>query len=177
MPVPGANIRHAIRAARPLEAALLTELALRSKGYWGYDAEFLAACRAELTLAPSEVAAHPFFVIETEEGVAGFYSLREIAAADEFAVAAENSPEVELNHLYVEPSAMGRGCGARLWKHAVETARRLGYSRMSIPADPFAEPFYLKMGAVRAGEIPSGSIAGRVLPLLHFALPPPASDA
>jgi hypothetical protein len=43
-----------IRPARPDECELLSELALRSKGCWGYDAEFLEACRAELTLVPED---------------------------------------------------------------------------------------------------------------------------
>jgi hypothetical protein len=37
-----------IRAARPDEAAALTDLAMRSKAYWGYGASFLARCRAAL---------------------------------------------------------------------------------------------------------------------------------
>ena len=41
----------------PDEAAALSGLALRSKGYWGYDAAFLDACRAELTLTPDQAAA------------------------------------------------------------------------------------------------------------------------
>jgi hypothetical protein len=46
------------------DASLLTELALRSKSYWGYDPEFLEACRAELTIEPEYVASHPTFVLE-----------------------------------------------------------------------------------------------------------------
>jgi GNAT superfamily N-acetyltransferase len=44
------------RAASPVvdgtaqEAAALSELALRSKGYRGYDAAFLEACRGELLM-------------------------------------------------------------------------------------------------------------------------------
>jgi hypothetical protein len=30
-----------IRAARPDEAGFLSDLAVRAKGYWGYDAAFL----------------------------------------------------------------------------------------------------------------------------------------
>ena len=39
------------------DAAALIELALRSKGYLGYDASFLEACRAELTLSADQAAA------------------------------------------------------------------------------------------------------------------------
>jgi hypothetical protein len=37
----------ATRRARPNEAAVLSELALRSKAYWGYSDEFMEQCRAE----------------------------------------------------------------------------------------------------------------------------------
>lgn len=163
-----------IRPARPVEAALISELALRAKGYWGYNAEFLDACRAELTVTPDDIARHPFYVVETHGRIAGFYSLRAMASFDDAAISASEKTvrEVELNHLYVEPSAIGRGFGKSLWAHALKTAGRLGFGRMIIPADPFAEPFYLRMGAVRAGEVASGSIGGRMLPLLHFDLPP-----
>ncbi|TCT06419.1 hypothetical protein EDC22_1111 [Tepidamorphus gemmatus] len=36
----------------------------------------------------------------------------------------------------------------------------------SVDSDPFAEGFYLAMGAQRVGEAPSGAIAGRMLPRL-----------
>ncbi|WP_245700178.1 hypothetical protein [Geodermatophilus siccatus] len=42
------------RPAVPNEADALSRLALRSKGHWGYDEEFLAACRVELTLQPEQ---------------------------------------------------------------------------------------------------------------------------
>ena len=39
-----------IRAARVGEAGFLSELALRSKAHWGYDAAFIEACRDELSV-------------------------------------------------------------------------------------------------------------------------------
>ena len=39
-----------VRPGHPGEAAILSDLALRSKSYWGYDADFLEACRDELGL-------------------------------------------------------------------------------------------------------------------------------
>jgi hypothetical protein len=44
-----------LRAARTDEAYLLGELALTSKGHWGYDRAFLDACRAELAFRPNEI--------------------------------------------------------------------------------------------------------------------------
>lgn len=52
----------------------------------------------------------------------------------------------------------------------MEVARALGLSSLLIDADPNAEGFYLRMGAERVGEVPSGSISGRMLPLLRYGL-------
>ena len=41
-----------MRAAEAGEAGAISALALRSKGHWGYDAGFLAACREDLTIRP-----------------------------------------------------------------------------------------------------------------------------
>ena len=47
------------RRAEPSDAATLADLALRAKAVWGYDAGFMAACRAELTVDPDSIRRHP----------------------------------------------------------------------------------------------------------------------
>ncbi|HEV2780140.1 MAG TPA: GNAT family N-acetyltransferase [Actinophytocola sp.] len=147
-----------LRAARADEAGVLSELALRSKAHWGYDAEFLAACRAELTLSPAEVAAGRVVVAEVDGTVAGFYTVDGAP------------PDGELGNLWVDPRAIGTGLGRRLWRHAVGTARAAGFTALRIEADPHAEGFYLAMGARRVGQSRSASIPGRRLPLLRFTV-------
>ena len=63
---------------------------------------------------------------------------------------------------------MGCGLGKILWRELLKHAKQIGGSKLTIVADPNAEGFYLKQGAVRVAEIPSQSIAGRQLPLLEF---------
>ncbi len=147
-----------LRPARPDEAGPLSELALRSKGHWGYDAAFLEACRDELTLTPDDVVARPVTVAERDGRVAGFSAL------------AGGPPEVELAMLFVDPDAIGTGVGRALWTWAVRTAAGLGADRLTIDSDPGAEPFYLAMGAYRVGEAASGSVPGRVLPRLAYRI-------
>ena len=77
-----------LRPARREECAALSALALRSKASWGYTADFLARCASELTLSPEDVS-HAF-VLETAEGVQGFYALSPLDA-----------PRVELEFLFV----------------------------------------------------------------------------
>ncbi|MDT0542633.1 MULTISPECIES: GNAT family N-acetyltransferase [Streptomyces] len=143
-----------LRAGREDEAEALSELALRSKGHWGYDAAFLAACREELRLRPGEVAARRTTVAEQAGRILGFATLEGAG------------PEGELGMLFVDPEAIGGGVGRLLYRHVLREAGRLGFTRLTIEADPHAEAFYLAMGAERVGDAPSGSIPDRALPLL-----------
>lgn len=140
-----------IRPAQPEEASFLSDLALRSKAHWGYDAEFLASCRGELTLSREELAARRTAVAERDGSVVGFTTLE------------GEPPQGILGMMFVDPDAIGEGIGRLLFTHAVETAQALGFTQFTIDADPNAEPFYEAMGGVLASRVPSGSIPGRTL--------------
>lgn len=147
-----------IRPARIDELAALSDIAFRSKAHWGYDAEFMEACRDELTVRPADLDRFHVFVLERDHAIAGFGAV------------APGDPEAELWWLFVEPAAIGSGAGRALWHHAVDLARELDARTLRIESDPNAEGFYLAMGATRAGEAPSQSIPGRNIPLLTFSL-------
>ncbi len=153
------DVDSAIRRAHPAEAGALSALALRAKAHWGYDADFLAACRDDLTLTADDIATSTVFIIDGEDSPLGFYRLlhRDVGVA-------------ELDALFVEPGAMGRGVGKRLWRHAVATTAELGCSEIVLQSDPQAEGFYLAMGAQRAGESESTVMPGRMLPLMRFQI-------
>ena len=72
--------------------------------------------------------------------------------------------ELHLEKLFVAPGQMGKGIGRALMDWVVSTARIAGCCPIIIEADPDAAPFYEHIGADRAGEAPSGSIPGRMLP-------------
>ncbi len=145
-----------IRPATVEENGVLSHLAMRSKSHWGYDENFLEACREDLTFTKQDIEEHSVYVIEEEEQLVGFYRL-EIKQG-----------KLELSDLFVEPSKIGQGYGKRLWDHAVGQARQLDFRKMSIHSDPNTEAFYLSRGSVRIGEIPSSAISGRTIPLLEF---------
>ena len=148
-----------IRPARADEAPSLTELALRSKAHWGYDDDFMARCRDELTITPADVGRVD--VAELDGAVVGMVRLEGAAVED----------------LFVEPSVIGTGVGRALFRHVVRRAAAEGVEVLTIDADPHAEGFYRSMGATRVGEAPSGSIPGRLLPRLEVAVPrPPAVE-
>jgi GNAT superfamily N-acetyltransferase len=149
-----------IRRAMPQEAPLLGELALRSKGHWGYDADFLANCRHDLSLSPEQIESSPVYVsLDSKGHVTGFYRLMPL-----------DDGIAELDSLFIEPAAIGRGVGRRLWEHAVEVARSLGFAALEFQSDPHAEGFYLAMGAERCGESESTVTPGRMLPLMCYSL-------
>ena len=147
-----------IGPARPDEAEALSDLALRSKAHWGYDAAFMAACRAELTVTPAQAASGLVQVYEEGGRAFGFYLLE----------VRNGSADVAM--LFVEPAAIGRGIGRALWQHLVAEARRLELAKVTIESDPNAEAFYRAMGATTVGTAPSASIPGRRLPLMELAL-------
>lgn len=146
-----------IRAASADESQRLSELALRSKGHWGYPDDFLEACRDELLVEPGPD--REYFCAQYGDTIAGFYGLTRL-----------DDDCVELEALFVEPTLIGRGFGRQLLEHAIAHARRSGATRMLIQGDPNAERFYRAAGGVKVGERPSGSIPGRVLPLFEITL-------
>lgn len=150
-----------LRRATRDDAALLSDIALRSKAHWGYDADFLKACKDELAISPDMIAnTRMHWIVATNtDRVLGFYGL--VPASEECA---------ELEALFVEPDAIGGGVGRLLVRDASARASRDGYARIIIQGDPNAEGFYLAMGATRIGERESGSIPGRMLPLFQINL-------
>jgi pimeloyl-ACP methyl ester carboxylesterase/GNAT superfamily N-acetyltransferase len=146
-----------IRPARPAEAPALSQLALRSKGHWGYDREFLRACEKELTVDGAQLARRPTYVLENGGTIVGFHGI-DFDAPD----------GTELEFLYVEPASIGRGHGTTLLRHARAIARVHGRSKLLIVADPHADRFYRAQGAVPIGTRESGSIPGRRLPLFSL---------
>ncbi len=68
------------------------------------------------------------------------------------------------------PVYIGRGLGKKLWTDAVARSRALGHHTLTLIADPNAEGFYRKQGAIRVGEIVSAAEATRILPKLKYDL-------
>lgn len=147
-----------LRPASDADLAELSDLCFRSKAIWGYDAAFMEACRAELTLTPRDLLESRVQVAQDGAHIVG---VAQVAVIDGTGT---------LEKLFVAPNTLRRGIGEALFKWAVETARNLGASCLDIGSDPDAAGFYRRMGARDAGFEPSGSIPGRQLPRLIFDL-------
>jgi GNAT superfamily N-acetyltransferase len=147
-----------IRPTNASELPALSDLCLRSKAFWGYDAAFIAACKDELTLTAGDLATSHVVVAENDGVMIGVAQL----TAD--------GQDAELDKLYVDPDHLGQGIGRALFDWAIETTRGTGARRMTIDADPHAQAIYERMGAYLIGTSPSGSIPGRMLPQLAYDL-------
>ncbi|WP_308369267.1 MULTISPECIES: GNAT family N-acetyltransferase [unclassified Streptomyces] len=148
-----------VRAARSDEAEALTGLVMRSKAYWGYSPEFLAACVPELRIRGSDVAARRIVVAENGRGVVtGVASLE------------GHAPEGELGLMFVEPAAIGQGVGRLLYRDVLRRAAALGMRRLRIDADPHAAGFYREMGAREMGA--SAPAEGTGSGLVRFEVAP-----
>lgn len=151
----------AIRPALTGEAAALSALCFRSKAHWGYDAAFIELSRASLTVAPELIADGRVIVAEDSSGdILGMASIAPLPEAGDF----------DLLHLFVEPDVIRRGAGRALFYAAAALAKARGGQRLVIHSDPNAAEFYRSMGAADAGEAPSESVPGRMLPVLHYPL-------
>jgi GNAT superfamily N-acetyltransferase len=143
-----------IRAPKVEELPALSELCMRSKAVWGYDAAFMAACRAELTFDPRDLLNSKIAVAAQGDSVLG---VAQVSMAGR---------DADLQKLFVEPGALRGGVGRALFAWALDAARDMGALRMIIEADPDAAPFYRRLGARDLGVAPSRSIVGRMLPRL-----------
>lgn len=149
-----------IRPARPDEAVLLTDLAVRSKAAWGYETAMVDAFRDELTVDPRHFADWHIHVAQLGDALAGVYALS----------IQPDGRTGDIEMMFVDPGHLRQGTGRALWRHMMDVAQGLGLTKILIDSDPYAEPFYRAMGALRTGEIPSGSIPGRMLPRLEVDL-------
>lgn len=149
------------RAPSPNECDTLWQLALRSKQHWGYDDDFINACRDELKVTPEKLAEpqNTYRIGIVEETIVGFYCLTDL-----------QGKAGEVDALFLDPKFIGKGLGKYFWEDLIATGKQLGFSHFTIDSEPYAEQFYLKMGAIKVGETPSGSIEGRCIPQLEFQL-------
>ena len=160
-----------IRAAVPSDASILTEIAHAAKRHWGYREEWIREWASVLVITPELVRRTPVFLAEhsIDQGEpAGFCALLDRVDA------------WSLEHLWIQPRAMGSGLGRSLFDHAVrhirwahnESGRPLPVT-LRIESDPNAVGFYERMGARRLGMV-RADVAGerRALPYLEYAVAP-----
>ncbi len=142
------------------DADALTQIAHAAKRHWGYPETWIAAWSDTLTMRSEFITANVAYIAVENERPVAFYVLT------------KEPDGAHLDHLWVLPSSMRRGIGRALFEHAVTEVMRLGFACMKIEADPNAEAFYKRMGAVRVGTTTSETCGERrELPLMEFRIP------
>ena len=116
-----------IRKVKENETSSLSNLAIRSKTYWGYSAEFMLACETELLITKNKFESDKFLymVAESKGEQLGYYALEKISES-----------EVELEALFVDPVHIGSGIGRALLIHAKKVAAKMGGVTLIIQGDP-----------------------------------------
>src|SRR3982750_1882297 len=101
--------------AKKEDAEALTEIAHAAKRHWGYPESWIESWRDILTMQPEFIAENIAFCAVEGDRTVGFYVLT------------QEPDGIHLDHLWILPSAMGRGIGRALFEHAATEGRTLGF--------------------------------------------------
>ena len=148
-----------VRTASLDDLPVLRDLYRRSSLSNPEDAEALLARPELLVLADAGVrSGWTRLAVDGGGGVLGFAT----------AVPVDDGT-LELDDLFVDPVAMGRGVGRLLVADVVERARREGVGRVVVTGNRRAVPFYERVGFVAVGEVATLLSPGI---RLHLTVPP-----
>ena len=153
-----------IRRATPDEAETLTSIAHAAKRRWNYPEKWIEHWKDDLTITPDFINHNEVYVAVVDGVIAGCCAL---VVSDSLA---------ELEHMWIDPQQMRTGVGRALFEHTKQRAKQLGLTELELSADPNAEGFYERMGAMRIGEV-QAEMDGqpRVLPRMKIELGVPPS--
>lgn len=146
-----------IRRAKTSDVDMMTDVIFRSKQANGYDDAFMEACRDELRVTTDSLKQAEYWVAE-DSSICGCVALAIDGACG------------EIENFFVDPDRQRQGIGRILWDQVMSQVRAANVTRLVLDADPTAVPFYEAMGFRMIGETPSGSIKGRMLPLMEMRL-------
>ena len=109
----------------------LRELTFESKAHWGYDRDFVRRWASGLDFGGDQER----WVAELDGEIVAWAAL--VLPSDGVAV---------LDDLWVDPAAIGRGLGSKLFRRVADRARELGAKQLEWGAEPNAVGFYEKVG-------------------------------
>jgi GNAT superfamily N-acetyltransferase len=151
-----------VREAKPEEQRELTRLCVRATMHAGHDEAFIDRTMPALTITVPLISANCVQVAEDGAG--------EVVGV----VAVTPTPLqgiAQLYALYVDPTHWKRGIGRILFGVAVARAKAMNAGALVISAEPTAEGFYKRMGAIRIGEGPFYFSPETILPSLLYLIP------
>lgn len=147
-----------IRNAKAEEYKILTDIAIKSEAYWGYDSDYMDKFKFIYKVSEEFINNNPTVIMEEDENISGFYGI----------LTEQN--ETSLEYFFIEPKYIGHGYGKILWNYLVKDCKNLGIKEFSIVTSPQAKEFYVKMGAIPCGEVESLLKKGRIIPQLIYTI-------
>ncbi|WP_405609011.1 GNAT family N-acetyltransferase [Polaribacter sp. Asnod1-A03] len=137
------------------DAEKLTDIALKSKAFWGYSSELIEGWREDLTVTSKTIETCNVYKLIVDDVIVGFYVLNN-----------SKGDIVKLEMLFVLPLFIGKGNGKELLEHALKNAVNSKVKTIELVADPNAIPFYKSQGFLEKNKIGS-AISGRFLSLMQ----------
>ena len=153
---------YSIRQAKPEEQRELTRLSVRATIHAGHDEEFVDRTIPSLMITLPMISGQWVQVAED--------SSRKVVGVVWVTPTALQGIAM-LQGLYVDPPFWKRGIGRALFGAAVARANEFKAGAIVISAEPSAEGFYKRMGAIRIGEVPFYFSPETVLPQLLYIMP------
>jgi GNAT superfamily N-acetyltransferase len=151
-----------IREAKPEEQRELTRLCVRATIRAGYDEAFIDRSMPAFTVTlPLISGGFVRVALDDHDEVVGVVSVTPTALQG-----------IALLHgLFVDPALWKRGIGRALFGEAVARTKAMKAGALMIYAEPSAEVFYRRMGAIRIGEGPFFLSPDVTLPHLLWIMP------
>lgn len=136
--------------------AACNALIARSKAVWPWPAGYLEASLPLLAITPDYLARSMSFEVR-DPGLVGFCAL---------ANAGGRHDRLLLDHLWINPDAIGRGLGRLACAHLCDVARAHDATELVVLPDPPSEGFYRRQGFEDTGErlasrVPGGPVFSR----------------
>lgn len=146
-----------LRGARATDTRRLSEIARAAKAHWGYPAAWLAGWRDQLRITPEVISRDRAVIAVLNDAIVGF------------SVLSSDDDLIHVDHLWVDPPAMGNAIGRRLVEDAFAWCASRDVTRLRVVSDPHAAGFYRHLGGVDIGDVAS-TPAPRRIPVLEFRL-------
>jgi GNAT superfamily N-acetyltransferase len=153
---------YTVRGAKPEEQRELTRLCVRATMHAGHDEAFIDRTMPALTITVPSITAN--YVRVAQDGSNEVVGVVWVTPTALQGIA-------QLHGLYVDPARWKRGIGRVLFGTAVTRAKEMKAGAIMISAEPSAEGFYKRMGAIRIGEGPFYFSPETILPSLLYVIP------
>jgi GNAT superfamily N-acetyltransferase len=153
---------YSIRHAKPEEQRQLTRLCVRATLHTGYDESFIDRVMPALTITLPSISTGCVQVAQRKCGEIVGVVVVTLSTLQGIAL---------LEGIFVDPPFWRHGIGRTLFKAAVTRTKALKAGALMIYAEPSAEGFYKRMGAIRIGEGPFFYSPEIILPHLLYLIP------